>query len=209
MIHTRFDAENGRFIETYDDVFAAKEIIKFNIYAEQANYKICRTSTGLIAEKSLATLKCDLSFQEALQFGVISSPNFKTFYKILKEKNVRLDRSYINLCTSDDLFPYHTDSCDEDGLTMLYYINAVWEPMWEGETHFTNENLRSIILSSSFIPGSMAVFTPTIPQKSSQPSRAATSFSYSYAMKFVYRNNKSSCDKAIDLTEHVHPSCLM
>ena len=200
--HSIFDAGKNRTIETYDGVFDGKELLSFHRFAQQQAYSINRISSGLISDKSLATLKCDLSFPEAIRMGLISSPNFKPFIEILHNKKLRLRRSYINLCTSDDLFPYHVDSENEEELTMLYFVNSHWEPMWEGETHFASEDLSELIFSSSFIPGRLAVFTPTIPHKSSQPSRRAEEFRFTYAMKFVSQKDVGWKD-SFDLKERL------
>ena len=196
---------SGKEIEVFDDIFSGAELLKFHTYAQNCFYKVERSSTGLIEDRSLATLKSSLSFKDALALGLISSPNFKPLVELAKQKEVRLARSYINICTSDDLFPYHTDSNFESDLTMLYFMNTKWEPMWEGETHFASENMRDIRHSCSFISGRLAVFNPTIPHKSSQPSRAAQGFRYTYALKFIslHENNENlaNWNNAIDLYE--------
>ena len=202
MNYFKFDVDEKRSIEVYDGLFDAKEMYKFYNFAQKSEYSLQRTSTGFVEHKSLATLKCDLSLGEALRLGLFKSPNFKELLERISQKELRLERSYINLCTSDDLFPYHVDDYDEDGLTMLYYMNTEWQPMWEGETHFANETMDDIIFSSAFIPGRLAVFNPTIPHKSSQPSRYANQFRFTYAMKFISKKDPN-WEKAINLKEHI------
>jgi hypothetical protein len=181
----KIQVDANREIAIYDDVFDAKEVIAYYEYAQNSAYRLCRTSTSIIEDRALATLKCDLSLTDMLKLGFHTSKNFKPFIQIAKEKNVRLQRAYINLCSTDDLFPYHVDSPNEKDLTMLYYMNTEWYPMWEGETHFANEKMNDLIASSSFIPGRLAVFNPTIPHKSSQPSKLARQFRFTFANKFV------------------------
>jgi hypothetical protein len=180
----RIDVDTNRNIEIYDDIFTASELFQFYEFAQQSAYRLVRNSTSLVEDKGLSTFKCDLTLTEMLKLGIYTSKNFRPFLKIVKDKNVRMQRSYINLCSSDDLFPYHTDSYDNNGLTMLYYMNTQWDPIWEGETHFANDSMTDLICSSAFIPGRLAVFTPTIPHKSSQPSSLARQFRFTFANKF-------------------------
>ena len=185
----KIEVENKKIIEIYDDIFSAKELLHFHVYAQRSSYQLIRTSTGRREDAAICTLKCNLTHQQSLtDLKLISSHNFIYFLKIAAEKNLRLSRSYINLCTMEDLFPFHTDGFDEESLTMLYYMNTKWDPMWEGETHFGNESMTEIVATSSFIPGRIAIFNPTIPHKSSQPSSLAGQFRFTYAMFFVSKN---------------------
>ena len=188
MLSKRIDVDENRFIEVHDNVFDASDLFKFYDFAQSTSYKLERNSTAIVEDKGLATLRHLLPLREILQLGFHTAPKFRETLKRLDAANVRLNRAYINLCSVEDLFPYHVDSHDKEGLTILYYMNTRWEPIWEGETHFSNDNMTDLIASSSFIPGRFALFSPMIPHKSSQPSTAAQQFRFTYANKFVSKN---------------------
>ena len=187
---------DNKVIEIYDNIFQAHERGKFYMRAQDAQYKLDRTSSRHIEYARFVSLASRFNLTDSLGFGFLTSPRFKPFLEIIKNKKLRYTRSYINLCIHDDVYPYHVDSSDVDGLTMLYYLNLEWDPLWEGETHFSDENRREIQFSSSFIPGRLIVFNPTIPHKSSQPSTQAEQFRFTYALKFCSHKDKKSWEKS-------------
>jgi hypothetical protein len=83
------------------------------------------------------------------------------------------------------MYQYHLDSHVETTLTGLYYGNIDWRPEWEGETHFSDENMSEILYTSSFLPGRLVFFDGTIPHKSSQPSADAPYYRFVLSMKFI------------------------
>jgi len=196
---------DNRKIEIYDDVFLAKDKLNFYEFAQNSNYKLARSSTAIIEDRGLSTLKCDLTFTELLRMGFFTAKEFYPIVLKMKTEGQRLSRSYINLCTSEDIFPYHTDCADPEAKTILYYINTKWDPTWEGETHFSDESMIDILCSSSFIPGRFAVFNSTIPHKSSQPSSAAGQFRFTLANKFVTRDTPKKWEDALDLHDLIIP----
>ena len=197
--------DEKRSITLYDDVFSAGEIHDFYSVTQNRAFRLDRTATGLLEDGPMTTLVSRLNIIDFLNFGFFNSKNFETFLNIIKDKNLRLNRAYINLCTSEDIFPYHCDSKYVDDLTFLYYINSKWDPIWEGETHFSNEHMDDILCSSSFKPGRLAVFNANIPHKSSQPSSVAEQFRYTLAIKFVSESNPA-WKKSVPLQYMVVPT---
>jgi hypothetical protein len=68
---------------------------------------------------------------------------------------------------------------------MLGYLNMSWDPCWEGETHFSDEQGKDTLVSAGFVPGRIIVFDSSIPHKSSQPGPMADNYRYVLAVKLA------------------------
>lgn len=184
MKYKRINVSKDRFIDIYDDVFDFAEVSKMAMYVKRSTFKLERVpSVDLPDYLKFATLKSEYNIYELLSMGFILSPNLKFLRDRIKEEGLRLHRVYVNLSTAQDIYTYHVDGEFHTEPTILYYVNPLWEPLWEGETHFADEDGKDIIFSSSFMPNRIVYFSSTIPHKSSQPSFLAKDFRYTLTLK--------------------------
>lgn len=185
MKYKRIDVSKNRFIDIYDDVFDFAEVSKMAMYVKRSAFKLERVpSVDLPDYLKFATLKSEYNIYELLSMGFILSPNLKFLRDRIRENDLRLHRVYVNLSTAQDIYTYHVDGEYHTEPTVLYYVNPIWDPLWEGETHFSDEDGKDIIFSSSFMPNRVVYFSSTIPHKSSQPSFLAKDFRYTLTLKF-------------------------
>lgn len=179
---------DDRQIEIFDDIFTAKEKFRFYKFVhERCSYTPERIPTGEIPEsyQYQKTLKCNLEVPGVYEFGFFDNPFIR---ELVESRGLRVANTYFNLSTASDIYQYHVDDTSasrSSNLTGLYYVNIEWAPDWEGETHFSNDDMREVLFSSSFTPGRFVLFDGSIPHKSSQPSFAAKFFRYVYVVKFV------------------------
>lgn len=172
-------------VEIFDNIFTAEEKLKLYLFACNSKYSIIRSALDIPESTQYPrTLKCSLNLSDVLSpyFNFFSN---KTVLDYVQKNHLRFSDAYINLTTSDDLDSYHTDTFFPSSKTMLYYLNTEWQTNWEGETHFSDSQMQEILFSCSFIPGRLVVLDPTIPHKSSQPSRAAKFHRLVLVLKFA------------------------
>ena len=193
---------SGKRIEVYDDVFTAKERLTFYNYAYNAQYSVTRVSHDLPEHRKYQkTLKANLPLSDMVTLGFFEN-SFLLNY--IKENKLRVRRCYINLCTASDNYAYHIDDEDwtsRDVLTGLYYLNLDWDPTWEGETHFSDESMKDILFTSSFIPGRLVLFDGSIPHKSSQPGPMATNYRFVLAIKFSNETEPRSWHHSVNIED--------
>jgi hypothetical protein len=193
---------NGKEIKVIDDLFTAKERLTFYNFACNSLYSLSRFPHDLPEHRRhQKTLKSSLSLADILNLGFFENPFILNY---IKQNQLRLKESYINLCTVGDTYSYHIDDDEKTSKavpSMLYYLNIDWHPDWEGETHFSNENMTDIIFSSSFIPGRIVLFDGSIPHKSSQPSLSAPYHRFVLAVKFSNNSEPSSRNRSIHIED--------
>ena len=182
--HKEIDLD-GKKIDVFDNVFSYEERFYLYTYALNSYFQLSRVSgTTPESSKYPASLQSEFSLKDILFSKILTNKTIKDY---LKENNLRVYRAYINLCLPSDLYQYHIDGTS-DGKTCLYYMNTDWLPEWEGETIFSLDRLN-IDYSSSFIPGRLIFFDPTIPHKSSQPSHDAKYHRFVLVLKLVNSNS--------------------
>jgi hypothetical protein len=172
-------------VEIFDNIFTAEEKLKLYLFACNSKYSMIRASLDTPeATQYPRTLKCSLTLSDMLSpyFNFFSNT---TVVNYVKDHNLRFSNAYINLTMSDDLDSYHTDTFFPSSKTFLYYLNTEWQTNWEGETHFSDNQMQEILFSCSFIPGRLVILDPTIPHKSSQSSRAAKFHRLVLVLKFA------------------------
>lgn len=180
---------NDKKIEIYDDVFSFGELQAVYKYTLNSLYKPHRRALDYpgVDTKYTPTLKATLSLPDILNFAFFQSVWVRNF---LKERNYRIYSTYINLCTASDTYSFHTDNGSYQLPSMLGYLNMVWDPCWEGETHFSDERGKDTLVSAGFIPGRIIVFDSSIPHKSSQPGPMADNYRYVLAVKLAIKGTK-------------------
>lgn len=180
---------NNKNIKIYDEVFSFGEMQSIYGYAFNSLYKPSRRALNYpgVDVKYAPTLKCSLSLSDMLKFSFFQS---KWIRSLFKENNLRVSSAYINLCTASDTYTFHTDCEQHEIPTILAYLNMQWEPSWEGETHFSDEQGRDVLFSAGFVPGRVILFNSSIPHKSSQPGPMADNYRYVLAVKLATKEYK-------------------
>jgi hypothetical protein len=176
---------NGKHIEIIDNLFSLAEKDTLHDYAVSIPYQLSRLSSELPQQRSFPTLKANVPVADLIKLNFFNP----TILKLISDNNLRFLQAYINLGTCSDTYFYHIDSNCINDKTMLYYINVDWVFEWEGETHFSNDELDDIVYSSAFKPGRLLFFNATIPHKSSQPSSSSKTFRYTLAIKLTSPNS--------------------
>jgi hypothetical protein len=196
MKHRKIEVDNTKAINIYDDVFSYSEMSQMFELAKKSKYQLERiASTTVPTTLQFKTLKSEYTVYDLLWLGFFKGSSTNFLKKEIKENDYRLHRVYINLCTAQDVYHYHTDSPIDNDITLLYYLNTAWESNWEGETHFGDRQGNEIMHTASFLPGRLITFSATIPHKSSQPAFFAPEFRYVLTMKF---SSKSHADYKSD-----------
>ena len=205
MKHRQIDYGNGKVIDIYDDIFDFSQIYQMMDFAKTSNYKVDRLAPTIIpVTQQFTTLKSEYSIYDLLRLEFFKGKSTENIKQRLIDAELRLRRVYVNLSTAQDVYHYHCDSDINEDITLLYYFNPVWEPNWEGETHFGDEKAKEIIHSVSFIPGRVVTFSGSIPHKSSSPAFFAPEFRYVLTIKFhskahaSYQNSFPITDLFID-----------
>jgi hypothetical protein len=84
-------------------------------------------------------------------------------------------------------------------------MNLEWHPTWEGETHFSDENMNDIMFSTAFIPGRLVFFDGNIPHKSSQPGPLAEFYRFVFTIKFSKINDlKKNYTNAVKIEDFIY-----
>lgn len=193
---------NGKKITVIDELFTAKERLTFYNFACNAQYSLSRIAHDLPEyRRDQKTLKSPLSLADILDIGFFENPFIVNF---ITTNKLRLRKAYINLCTAGDTYAYHIDDEEKSSSavpSLLYYCNLNWQPEWEGETHFSDENMKDILFSSSFVPGRIVFFDGSIPHKSSQPSFSAPYYRFVLAIKFSNDSEPAAYHRSVNIED--------
>ncbi|MCX2431628.1 2OG-Fe(II) oxygenase [Pedobacter sp. GR22-10] len=112
--------------------------------------------------------------------GLKSRELINRFYPDL---DYRLYRSYINMTHYGDMEYPHKDCSDEENdLTIVYYVNEIWDYIWGGETIFYSEKDPRVLVLPK--PGRFVLFHGNIEHMGSIPTRECTTSRFSFALKY-------------------------
>lgn len=178
----------GKSIYVYDDVFNHQENIEIYALASQSPFIRTNLDNNFYNMKDLyLKWSCLLNDPNPLLFLL----NKKYFENIeeLKDKNVEIQRQYINFSTSETVDLMHIDSRPNavNEYTILHYANFIWDKNWHGETVFYNSIGEEILLSTMIKPGRIVVFDSTILHSARAPSLFAEYARYTIASKITIR----------------------
>lgn len=190
MNHRRIDLEGGKYINIYDDMFDFSRMFQLLEAAKNSNYRIDRQAPATVpTTQQFKTLKSEYKIHDLLWLDFFKDSYTDVIKKEIIDNDMRISRAYINLSTAQDVYHYHIDSDVDADMTLLYYFNTVWDPSWEGETHFSDKYCKEILHSISIIPGRVVTFSATIPHKSSGPAFFSPEFRYVLTIKFHTKNH--------------------
>ncbi len=188
----------NRSVDIFDDMIPFSEQCRLYYYALRSKFSIGGAANKLPENAYMQnTLYCEFTPEEIKTHGFISIPEIREF---IKSNNYRIQKYYLNLGTSSDLYAYHVDNINEGGKTILCYLNTKWSTDWEGETHFSDSAAKEVLASVSFIPGRVVIFDSLIPHKASQPSFNAEHYRMVLAVKLI-GPEVTGYDNCIDIEE--------
>jgi hypothetical protein len=96
-------------------------------------------------------------------------------------ENLRPERAYVNHSVYGDAYYMHRDL---SAVTVLYYVNLLWEPDWGGETiYFDDDNDAQLVVSPR--PGRLLVSRGAILHRASVPARDCPEERLTIALKLV------------------------
>jgi AraC-like DNA-binding protein len=112
-------------------------------------------------------------------------------------------RQYANGHTFGQGGSIHTDDRREGCFTLLYYPMAQWEPAWEGETAFYQNQQAFKTITPK--PNRAVLFDARIPHVGRAPSRACTALCISMAYKLI--TEQALANTPIPVYQLIKPQC--
>ncbi|HWC63101.1 MAG TPA: 2OG-Fe(II) oxygenase [Rhizomicrobium sp.] len=101
--------------------------------------------------------------------------------QLFSGETFRAQRAYVNRSVYGDAYYVHRDLC---AVTVLYYVNLVWEPDWGGETiYFDDDNDAQLVVSPR--PGRLVVARGDILHRASVPARDCPEERLTIALKLA------------------------
>jgi len=175
---------SGRKIYIFDDVFDYSARVFMYNFTQGSVFTIQGYDSKL------------LEYKEHLSLVSVYTPHdverlrlFELLPQEIKDKFQfnfdNLKHTLINLCTPSDRFHTHVDTFNEEGWTVLYYLNTEWDPEWGGDTVFFDESGKEFELVSQFKPGRFVVFDSQIPHLIRTSTVLAPHFRLTFAAKFL------------------------
>ncbi len=103
--------------------------------------------------------------------------------EIYPDLDYKLFRVYINLSNYGDMeFPHRDCGLEEKNITVLYYVNKVWDFKWGGETIFyENDESKQCVLPR---PGRFLIFAGAVQHIGSIATRICTESRLTLALKY-------------------------
>lgn len=160
-------------ISRTEEIYVVDNAVNYS--NQEALYGFCKNSAFRFGHSASSVHPQDLSrFVSNLTPEELSVTKldalFLTLVKDKYKRDVKIDRSYINV-----YFPYtptatHTDDYVDDAITFIIYANPMWQADWAGETQFFTDDLHDI--KKSVLPkgGRVVIFNSSIPHIARAPS---------------------------------------
>jgi hypothetical protein len=162
---TRRVTIDGKTLVVLDGVFSSESITSLFSLLERSPYRLDDRDTAETAH--VRHWKAELPIPMA-QATPILRDCVRITELVARPDALSLQRVYANLEMSGDIQFPHIDR--EDGVTCLYYANAVWEGHWQGETVFYDDRGDPCHVVAPR-PGRVAVFDGGITHRGGVPSR--------------------------------------
>jgi hypothetical protein len=162
----------GRISKT-EKIYVVDNVLNYS--EQEALFNFCKNSHYTLGHSASSVSHYDLTrFVSNLTEEELSRTNLdRAFVSLCQQhygKEVKIDRSYINV-----YFPYtptgvHTDDSENNAVSFLVYANPQWQLDWAGETQFFTDDLESV--KESIIPkgGRVILFNSNIPHSARSPS---------------------------------------
>jgi SM-20-related protein len=175
---TRRVTIDGKPLVVLDGVFPSESIGSLFSLLERSPYRLDDRDTDETA--LVRHWKAELPIPMARSTPILRDC-LRITELVARPHSLSLHRVYANLEMSGDIQFPHIDR--EDGVTCLYYANAVWEPQWQGETVFYDDGGDPCHVVAPR-PGRIAVFDGGITHRGGVPSRECYAPRITVAFKF-------------------------
>jgi hypothetical protein len=172
---------SGKKIRVWDGLVPRSLQLIFHQFALNSKYTIGWSDSCTETAARHEYLNCSLTEEEATQAGIFPLINSLPVKKHLE--GYEFFRSVINLTTPNDVHFFHTHHPSE--IVLLYYVNAIWQSHWYGETVFADENSEEIEFTVRYKSGRLVLFDGSIPHAIRPQSSEGDKYRFTYAMCFL------------------------
>lgn len=184
ILTTEFTTASNKKIYVYDNLFDMATMNSMYEFSTTSMFKINGSDNGLLENKEHLSLVSVYNPYDVERLELIGRLPDE-----IKEKfNISIEtmrHAMINLCTPSDRFHTHVDNNFDTGITIVYYLNTVWNPEWGGDTIFFDETGTDFEFVSQYKPGRLIIFDSSIPHLIRPSTVLAPHFRFTFAAKFV------------------------
>nr|BAR30208.1 prolyl hydroxylase homologue [uncultured Mediterranean phage uvMED] len=169
----------GKIIDVYDDLFSYRDVLGY--------WKFITRSLYMIDEPDNFAMPLELKFYSLYSWDdtkLLGFTNHPSFLKLDEKYNFsqyQLVQCRINLSTPHQKNRIHTD---EDGLTLVYYVNPKWDFTWGGHTLFMDDLLQEAEYTCIYKPGRVVIFDGTIPHMIMNESSLCPDYRLTFAIQW-------------------------
>jgi Rps23 Pro-64 3,4-dihydroxylase Tpa1-like proline 4-hydroxylase len=181
-------------IVVIDDLFGFSEISGFETDFMSLSYEINNTNSMEVQNKTNSRLVHRLQENTLKKLNFYNEKSLSIFHKYINSEKYSFWRSYVNLGIHSDQHHIHTDHWQEnEGITLIYYVNQTWDRSWGGSTLFFDDSCNDIIFNCQLVPGRVVIFDSAIPHSATSQHYQAAPFRFTFVTKFV--SNQSLSDR--------------
>lgn len=171
---------SGKKISVFDDVFSADEVKKNFALFGHAGFSFLHASrqdTSATREWA-ATFSVDDFRKHRLHSAFL---DLASAYS--SRVNLQCYDVFCNASSFGDMSFIHNDSTNASDISLLYYVNPIWNAEWGGETIFFDQD-DDAVCAVSARPGRIIVFDGSIKHRAGLPTRVCTEVRLSLSVRF-------------------------
>ena len=188
MIKTIFKMSTGENVYIYDDVFNNWEAYNIQTIVEKSLYRLGSKTTNSINSRETSFFQSKYSQQDMELLNLTKNKNFLQILTDHVEPSSKTN-TWVNVTTHLTDYKFHVDYDCEGGVSLLYYVNQVWENNWGGETIFKNSNNETEI-AVAFRPNRVVIFDSRIGHKPANISITSDLYRFTLVTQFKPRDEK-------------------
>lgn len=171
------EADNGRTLRVYDDVFDLQYRQGVWSFAQTSMFRI-GWADSLTPEKiRYQSLHSAYSAEDIERLGVLERlANTPVAQEMVGHK---VEKCILNLSTASDVNFIHAHPEDK---VLLYYVNLEWHDGWHGETLFYDEAGKDVVFANAYTPNRLVAFDAKIPHTIRPQSHLAPQYRMTLAL---------------------------
>ena len=181
----KITTSSGKEIFIYDDLYDLTERSYFYSFALNSKYSPLGADTKFLEHRKDFNLTSNFTEDDLFGLKFWASKSSKQLEKHFL--GMRIDNVRINLSTLSDNNRIHVDNTLHKAAycrTLLYYFNMEWKIEWGGGLLITDDNMKEIEATISYVPGRVIILDGTIPHCISAPTNLAPSYRFSLAIQY-------------------------
>jgi hypothetical protein len=171
------EAENGRKIRIYDNVFEWNFRTKLFQFAKSSVFQIGWADSIVPEKAQYQYLHSVYSEDDLNKVGLLDQLLQSPLQDELFGYSVA--KCILNLSTPSDVNFVHAHQEDK---IILIYVNLDWQDGWHGETLFYSQSRKDIVFANPFTPNRVIVFDPKIPHTIRPQSHLAPFYRFTLAI---------------------------